>query len=124
MGTGASSFMGHGSRADYSAARCVDGNVHSACRSGRDHGSPWEHSPAVEAAWAQIYRDPKEFWDLYPADRVELAKHRTAPPTAPKVAWVDGGYCDHKAGDLGSNYSAIWTQSQAEMNIMIVFLAL
>ena len=31
----------------------------------RDHGSPWEHSPAVEAAWAQIYRDPKEYWDLY-----------------------------------------------------------
>ena len=26
--------------------------------------------------------------------------HRTAPPTAPKVAWVDGGYCDHKVGDL------------------------
>ena len=31
----------------------------------RDHGSPWDHSPAVEAAWAEIYRDPKEYWDLY-----------------------------------------------------------
>ena len=31
----------------------------------RDHGSPWEHAPAVEAAWAEIYRDPKTHWDLY-----------------------------------------------------------
>ncbi len=31
----------------------------------REHGSPWEHSPAVEAAWASIYRDPKRYWDLY-----------------------------------------------------------
>ena len=32
---------------------------------GRDHGSAWEHSPAGESAWAEIYRDPKEYWDLY-----------------------------------------------------------
>ncbi len=25
----------------------------------------WEHSADVEAAWAEIYRDPKEHWDLY-----------------------------------------------------------
>lgn len=31
----------------------------------RDHGSVWEHSPAVEAAWAEIYRKPQEHWDLY-----------------------------------------------------------
>ena len=32
---------------------------------GRDHRMPWEHSPEVEAAWAQIYRNPQEHWDLY-----------------------------------------------------------
>ncbi len=31
----------------------------------RDHASAWDHSPAVEAAWARIYRQPKEYWDLY-----------------------------------------------------------
>ena len=31
----------------------------------RDHRLPWEHSPEVEAAWAQIYRDPAGHWDLY-----------------------------------------------------------
>ncbi len=31
----------------------------------RDVGVLWQHSPAVEAAWAEIYRDPKEHWDLY-----------------------------------------------------------
>ena len=31
----------------------------------RDHRMPWEHSPAVEAAWAEIYRNPSEHWDLY-----------------------------------------------------------
>ena len=25
----------------------------------------WAHNPAVEAAWAAIYRDPAEHWDLY-----------------------------------------------------------
>ena len=25
----------------------------------------WEHAPSVEAAWAQIYRDPQTHWDLY-----------------------------------------------------------
>ena len=47
---------------------------------------------------------PQEFWDLYNASGLALAKHKTAPPTAPKVAWVDGGYCDNKAGDLGHGY--------------------
>ncbi|MEO1968812.1 MAG: tryptophan 2,3-dioxygenase family protein [Sphingomonadaceae bacterium] len=32
---------------------------------GRSHAEPWEHSPEVEAAWAQIYRDPQAHWDLY-----------------------------------------------------------
>ena len=32
---------------------------------GRDVGAAWEHSEAVEAAWAEIYRNPKEHWDLY-----------------------------------------------------------
>lgn len=31
----------------------------------RDHRKPWEHSPGVEAVWAEIYRDPQEHWDLY-----------------------------------------------------------
>ena len=31
----------------------------------RDVGEAWAHSPEVEAAWAQVYRDPKEYWDLY-----------------------------------------------------------
>ncbi|HEU4821011.1 MAG TPA: tryptophan 2,3-dioxygenase family protein [Qipengyuania sp.] len=31
----------------------------------RDHGASWEASPAVEAAWAEIYRDPQTHWDLY-----------------------------------------------------------
>ena len=31
----------------------------------RDHADAWEHSPEVEAAWAEIYRDPREYWDLY-----------------------------------------------------------
>ncbi|AKM08095.1 tryptophan 2,3-dioxygenase [Pelagerythrobacter marensis] len=32
---------------------------------GRDHRLPWEHSAEVEAAWAEIYRDPAQHWDLY-----------------------------------------------------------
>jgi tryptophan 2,3-dioxygenase len=32
---------------------------------GRDHGANWEPSPEVEAAWAAIYRDPQQHWDLY-----------------------------------------------------------
>ena len=31
----------------------------------RDVGDPRAHSPEVEAAWAEIYRDPKAHWDLY-----------------------------------------------------------
>ena len=31
----------------------------------RDHRGGWEASPAVEAAWAEIYRDPQAHWDLY-----------------------------------------------------------
>ncbi|TMM48044.1 tryptophan 2,3-dioxygenase [Qipengyuania marisflavi] len=31
----------------------------------RDLGAAWKHSAAVEAAWAQIYRDPQTHWDLY-----------------------------------------------------------
>ena len=31
----------------------------------RDHGAGWEHSEEVEAAWAEIYRDPQTHWDLY-----------------------------------------------------------
>ena len=31
----------------------------------REVGAPWVHSPDVEAAWAEIYRDPQAHWDLY-----------------------------------------------------------
>ena len=31
----------------------------------RDPAGIWEHSPEVEAAWAEIYRDPQQYWDLY-----------------------------------------------------------
>lgn len=32
---------------------------------GRDHADAWEFSREVEAAWAEIYRDPQAHWDLY-----------------------------------------------------------
>jgi hypothetical protein len=46
---------------------------------------------------------PQQFWDLYPEDECknDLPKHKTAPPTAPKIAWVDGGYVDKKSADVG-----------------------
>ncbi len=31
----------------------------------RDWTQPYEASPAVEAAWAAVYRDPPRHWDLY-----------------------------------------------------------
>jgi tryptophan 2,3-dioxygenase len=31
----------------------------------RDVTLPYEADPAVEAAWATVYRDPERFWDLY-----------------------------------------------------------
>lgn len=31
----------------------------------RDQAASWEHSAEVEAAWAEIYRDPQHHWDLY-----------------------------------------------------------
>lgn len=31
----------------------------------RDLAKGWDHSPEVEAAWAKIYRNPQEYWDLY-----------------------------------------------------------
>ena len=31
----------------------------------RDVGAPWQASAAVEAAWAQVYRHPNRYWDLY-----------------------------------------------------------
>ncbi|MGB7409155.1 MAG: tryptophan 2,3-dioxygenase family protein [Pontixanthobacter sp.] len=31
----------------------------------RDLTAPWEASPAVEAAWAEVYRHPNKYWDLY-----------------------------------------------------------
>lgn len=31
----------------------------------RDHAEAWAFSPEVEAAWAEIYRDPQGHWDLY-----------------------------------------------------------
>lgn len=31
----------------------------------REHAGAWVRSDAVEAAWAQIYRAPEEYWDLY-----------------------------------------------------------
>ena len=31
----------------------------------RDVATPYEHNKSVEEAWAEIYRNPKEHWDLY-----------------------------------------------------------
>ena len=31
----------------------------------RDPATPWVHNDSVEAAWAQVYRDPEQCWDLY-----------------------------------------------------------
>ena len=31
----------------------------------RDTKALYEHSPSVEAAWAEIYRHPNRYWDLY-----------------------------------------------------------
>ncbi|MEQ5788330.1 tryptophan 2,3-dioxygenase [Erythrobacter sp. NFXS35] len=31
----------------------------------RDPAAPYQHNTSVEAAWAAIYRDPQEHWDLY-----------------------------------------------------------
>jgi hypothetical protein len=31
----------------------------------------------------------------------DIALHTSAPPTSPKIAWVDGGYVDHKSADVG-----------------------
>ncbi len=31
----------------------------------RDVNAPYEHSPSVEAAWAEVYRHPNRHWDLY-----------------------------------------------------------
>jgi tryptophan 2,3-dioxygenase len=32
---------------------------------GRDRHSAHAADPSVEAAWTQVYRDPKQYWDLY-----------------------------------------------------------
>ncbi|GMM93794.1 tryptophan 2,3-dioxygenase [Qipengyuania sp. MTN3-11] len=31
----------------------------------RPHEAAWDRSEAVEAAWAEIYRNPRDLWDLY-----------------------------------------------------------
>lgn len=31
----------------------------------RDVEAPYRHNDSVEAAWAEIYREPQEYWDLY-----------------------------------------------------------
>lgn len=31
----------------------------------RDVAVAWAHTPEVEAAWAEVYRDPQAHWDLY-----------------------------------------------------------
>ncbi|MCV0384545.1 MAG: tryptophan 2,3-dioxygenase [Erythrobacter sp.] len=31
----------------------------------RPHEATWDRSEAVEAAWAEIYRNPQDLWDLY-----------------------------------------------------------
>jgi tryptophan 2,3-dioxygenase len=36
-----------------------------ASHTGRDWTQPYEASDAVEQAWLQVYRNPKEHWDLY-----------------------------------------------------------
>ena len=35
---------------------------------------------------------------------MDVAKHRSAPLTSPKIAWVDGGYVDKKTADVGPGY--------------------
>jgi arylsulfatase A-like enzyme len=52
------------------------------------------------------WSSPPEFWEYYSQDecRNDVATHKSAPPTSPKIAWVDGGYVDKKSGDLGENY--------------------
>ena len=48
---------------------------------------------------------PQWAWDLYNESELALAKHKLAPPTSPKVAWVDGGYVDEKTADVGKDYT-------------------
>jgi hypothetical protein len=44
-----------------------------------------------------------EFWAHYPVEKCakDVAKYKTAPTGSPKIAWVDGGYADHKEADCG-----------------------
>ena len=71
------------------------------------HGvGPW----LVMAGFIRPHVDwsaPQRFWDLYPEDQCgadTVAVHKTAPPSAPKIAWVDGGYVDGKTADLPKGY--------------------
>lgn len=65
------------------------------------HGNVWPSLTMHTIHLVKDWSSPQEFWDLYDADTLALAEYKIAPPTSPKVAWVDGGYCDKKDGDLG-----------------------
>eukprot|EP01052_Picozoa_sp_SAG31_P025875 SAG31_NODE_2299_length_5981_cov_2.649439_4_plen_197_part_00 len=67
--------------------------------------SPW----FVAAGFIRPHVDwssPSRFWENYPEEECsqDVAKHRSAPPTSPKIAWVDGGYVDRKSADVGPDY--------------------
>lgn len=51
------------------------------------------------------WSSPPEFWAHYPIEKCvdDVAKYKTAPSGSPKIAWVDGGYADHKQADCGRN---------------------
>jgi arylsulfatase A-like enzyme len=70
------------------------------------HGvSPW----FVAVGFIRPHVDwssPSRFWENYPEEDCghDVAKHRSAPATSPKIAWVDGGYVDKKSADVGPGY--------------------
>lgn len=72
----------------------------------KTHGiSPW----FVAVGFIRPHVDwssPSRFWENYPEEECshDVAKHRSAPSTSPRIAWVDGGYVDKKSADVGPGY--------------------
>ena len=60
---------------------------------------------------------PQEYWDLYPADSIQMPTHRTFDKGAPKVAWVDGSYLDGKTLDLGGRKIEPYTPFPANITL-------
>ena len=48
----------------------------------RDWTQPYAESDGVEQAWLVVYRDPKQYWDLYPAGRGAHRPGRRLPALA------------------------------------------